>query len=119
MFRAFFLAALAACVPACALFDDHCAGDTLAASATPPLAGAALDRWNESVCTTAEDDMCREAMPHGNALELCQHTTTVLTTSRGSTYALRCHYYSSDKSCHSTHSEHHKTPEIPLPPPGH
>ena len=119
MVRAFFLAALAACVPACALFDDHCAGETQTASATPPLSGAAFDQWNQSVCTSDEDDMCRNAMPKGNAFELCRHTTTIVSTTYGPRLALHCDYYSDDKSCHASHTEHHKTPDIPLPPPGH
>lgn len=93
---------------ACALADDHCSSDGQTASSTPPLTGAALRTWNDSTCTSLEDDLCREAAPMGNALVLCRHTTNVTTTAHGTFLALACHYSSDDASCHPTHHHHHE-----------
>jgi hypothetical protein len=105
LFLVLFLS-LASASSACALADDHCSGENHVASTTPPLAGAALDQWNHTSCSTDEDSICVRGMPYGNELELCSHEATVLTTPAGPFMSLRCHYYSTDSSCHSSSSSH-------------
>jgi hypothetical protein len=99
VFLFFFLIAAA---PGCFLPDDHCSGDARVASRTPPLTGAALDQWNHSDCSSDEDGMCSQGIPRGNALELCTHDPNAMATDGGAVMALGCHYYSVDKSCHSS-----------------
>jgi hypothetical protein len=109
--------ALLALLTGCALADDHCSGSLQTASKTAPHSAAAA-AWNDTTCTTVEDELCQAALPPRNALMLCQHSSATLAFDGGALLALECHYYSDDKSCHST-THHHPTPPIPLPPPGH
>jgi hypothetical protein len=95
--------------PGCSLFaDDHCSADTRVASATPPLTGPALDQWNHSTCSSAEDDMCKRGIPPASSLELCWHKPDVMTTDAGAFMALDCPSYSTETRCHSSSSDDHE-----------
>jgi hypothetical protein len=100
--RLLFLAFAGVTVSACFLPDSHCSGDVRVESSTPPLTGSSLDQWNHASCSTDEDSLCTRGLPTGNALELCAHDSSVVTTPAGPFMALRCHYYSTDRSCHSS-----------------
>jgi hypothetical protein len=86
------------------LADDHCTGDTRTASGTPPLTGAALSQWNDSSCTSSEDDICARALPLETQLELCLHEPNAIPTDGGAFMALRCHYTSTADSCRPSSS---------------